>query len=236
MEKTQKKTVKQLLEEAMGREELLSKELERKIKESSKYRSSMESLFDIRRDAKGTEAATAAAEKGENDFIALSSCVQNLELELDLERDNEEYYRQELAKEILIELSRKYKGKKAGQKTLGKLYEEFRGKAGFFGQFKRSFYGKKSEFFELPGYRGKDVYLTSAMGKKFIDDNNFIQPLDESSFYVSEKQQTRNTQERFDQLKEAERKLEEERRNYNEAADIYNSLKPSFYDSKNKIY
>ena len=235
MENTQKKTIKQLLEETMEREDLLSKELERKIKESSESRKKMESLLDIR-DAKVTESAIAAAGKGENDFIALSSCVKNLELDLDLERDNEKFYREELAKEVLIGLSEKYKGKKAGVKTLGKIYEEFREKSGFFGQFKRRLYSQKSDLFQLPDYRGREFYLTSAMGKSFINENNFIQPLDESSFCVSEKQPTRNTQERFDKLKEAERKLEEARNNYNSAAGLYNSLKPFFYNSKSKIY
>ena len=234
MENTQKKTVKKLLAEAMEREEIISKELERKIKESSKSRLSID-LLEIR-DAKGTEAAIAAEKKGENDYIALSSCVQNLQLELDLERDNENYDKQELAKEVLIEISEKYQGKKAGNKTLEKLYEEFHEKAGFYGNFKRSFHSQKIDFFQLPNCQGREIYLTSAMGKSFIDDNNFIKPLDESIFYVSEKQPTRNTQERFDKLKEAEKKLEEERKNYNAAADMYNSLIPSFYNKKNKIY
>lgn len=235
MEKNKKKTAKQLLAEATERREILSKELERKKKEIDKARFSIERLLEIR-DAKGTEEAIASEKKGENDFIALSSCVQKLELEIDLEIDNENYYKQEMAKEVLIELSKKYQGKIAGQRTLEKLYDEFHEKAGFYGNFKRSCYNQKSEFFQLPNCQGREIYLTSAMGKNFIDENNFIQPLNKSCFYVSEKQPTRNTQERLDKLKKAEKRLEEARRNYNAAADLYNSLVPIFYTRKNNIY
>ena len=195
----------------------------------------MESILEIR-DAKGTEEAISAEEKGENNFIALSSCVENLQLEIDLETDNENYYRQELAKEVLIELSKKYQGKKAGKQTLEKFYDEFHEKAGFYGNFKRVLYSQKSDFFQLPNCQGREIYLASAMGKRFIDENNFIQPLNKSCFYVSGKQPTRNTQERFDKLKEAEKRLERARRNYNAAADLYNSLIPIFYTRKNNIY
>ena len=235
MEKTQKKTVKKLLAEATERRELLSEELERKTKERDKARFSVESLLGIR-DAKGTEEAIASEKKGENNFIALSSCVQNLELEIDLEIDNENYYKQEMAKEVLIELSKKYQGKKAGEKTLEKLYDEFHEKAGFYGNFKRSCYSQKSEFFQLPNCQGREICLTSAMGKSFIDENNLIQPLNKSCFYVSEKQPTRNTQKRFDKLKEAEKRLEKERMKYNAAVNLYNSLIPIFYTRKNNIY
>ena len=216
MEKTQKKTTKKLLAEATERKELLSKELERKTKEM--------------------EEAIASEKKGENDFIALSFCVQNLQLELDLETDNENYYKQELAKEVLIELSKKYQGKKAGNKTLEKFYDEFHEKAGFYGNFKIRCYSQKSEFFQLPNCQGREIYLASAMGKRFIDENNFIQPLNKSCFYVSEKQPTRNTQKRFDKLKEAEKRLEKARKKYNAAASLYNSLIPIFYTRKNNIY
>ena len=235
MEKNKKKTAKQLLAEATERREILSKELERKKKEIDKARFSIERLLEIR-DAKGTEEAIASEKKGENDFIALSSCVQKLELEIDLEIDNENYYKQEMAKEVLIELSKKYQGKIAGQRTLEKLYDEFHEKAGFYGNFKRSCYSQKSEFFQLPSCQGREIYLTSAMGKNFIDENNFIQPLNKSCFYVPKKQPTRNTQERLDKLKKAEKRLEEARRNYNAAADLYNSLVPIFYTRKNNIY
>ena len=235
MEKTQKKTVRQLLKEATERKELLSKELERKTEERDKARLSVESLLEIR-DAKGTEEAIASEKKGENDFIALSSCVENLEIEIDLEIDNENYYKEEMAKEVLIQLSKKYQGKKAGQKTLQKLYDEFYEKAGFYGNFKRSCYSQKSQFFQLPNCQGREIYLTSAIGKSFIDENNLIQPLNKSFFYVSKKQKMRNTQERLDKLKKAEKRLEKARRNYNAAACLYNSLIPIFYTKKNNIY
>lgn len=131
---------------------------------------------------------------------------------------------------VLCDLLQKYKGKKAGEKTLAKFRDELTKAAGVSMWFERNRISQKSTFAHvyeiIDGYRGGetlDIYTKN--GAEFINDNNEFCGLYESDFqagYIAD--YIDDPEKRLDEIEKAAAEVKRIATEYNAAVDAYNAL------------
>ena len=131
---------------------------------------------------------------------------------------------------VLWDLLQKYKGKKAGEKTLAKFRDELTRAAGVSVYFERGIFSQKSThagIYEIiDGFRGGetvDIYTKDGAG--FINENNEFCGLYASDFqtgYISD--YIDDPEKRIDEIEQAAAEVKRIAAEYNAAADAYNAL------------
>ena len=131
---------------------------------------------------------------------------------------------------VLWDLLQKYKGKKAGEKTLAKFRDELTKAAGVSVYFERGIFSQKSthaEIYEIiDGYRGGeslDIYTKNGAG--FINENNEFCGLYANDFqtgYIPD--YIDDPEKRIDEIEKAAAEVKRIAAEYNAAADAYNAL------------
>lgn len=131
---------------------------------------------------------------------------------------------------VLCDLLQKYKGKKAGEKTLAKFREELTKAAGVSVWFGRCITSQKSthaSIYEIiDGYSGGetiDIYTKNGAG--FINANNEFCGLYESDFqagYIAD--YIDDPEKRIDEIEKAAAEVKRIATEYNAAVDAYNAL------------
>lgn len=131
---------------------------------------------------------------------------------------------------VLWDLLQKYKGKKAGEKTLAKFRDELTKAAGVSVYFERGIFSQKSthaSIYEIiDGYRGGETFdIYTKNGAGFINENNEFCGLYESDFqagYIGD--YIDDPEKRLDEIEEAAAEVKRIATEYNAAADAYNAL------------
>lgn len=131
---------------------------------------------------------------------------------------------------VLWDLLQKYKGKKAGEKTLAKFRDELTKAAGVSVYFERGILSQKSthaSIYEIiDGFRGGetvDIYTKNGAG--FINENNEFCGLYAKDFqtgYTAD--YIDDPEKRIDELEQAAAEVKRIAAEYNAAADAYNAL------------
>lgn len=131
---------------------------------------------------------------------------------------------------VLWDLLQKYKGKKAGEKTLAKFRDELTKAAGVSVYFERGILSQKSthaSIYEIiDGYRGGETFdIYTKNGAQFINENNEFCGLYASDFqagYISD--YIDDPEKRLDEMEQAAAEVKRIAAEYNAAADVYNAL------------
>ena len=131
---------------------------------------------------------------------------------------------------VLWDLLQKYKGKKAGEKTLVKFRDELTKAAGVSVWFERGIFSQKSthaSIYEIiDGYRGGETFdIYTKNGAGFINENNEFCGLYESDFqagYIGD--YIDDPEKRLDEIEKAAAEVKRIATEYNAAADAYNAL------------
>ena len=131
---------------------------------------------------------------------------------------------------VLGDLLQKYKGKKAGEKTLAKFRDELTKAAGVSVYFERGILSQKSthaSIYEIvDGYRGGETFdIYTKNGAQFINENNEFCGLYESDFqagYIAD--YIDDPEKRIDEIEQAAAEVKRIAAEYNAAADAYNAL------------
>lgn len=131
---------------------------------------------------------------------------------------------------VLWDLLQKYKGKKAGEKTLAKFRDELTKAAGVSVGFSRGTFSQKSthaQVYEIiDGYRGGetlDIYTKNGAG--FINGDNEFCGLYESDFqagYIGD--YIDDPEKKIDEIEKAAAEVKRIATEYNAAVDAYNAL------------
>lgn len=131
---------------------------------------------------------------------------------------------------VLCDLLQKYKGKKAGEKTLAKFRDELTKAAGVSVWFERGILSQKSthaSIYEIiDGFRGGETFdIYTKNGAGFINENNEFCGLYESNFqagYIAD--YIDDPEKRLDEIEQAAAEVKRIATEYNAAADAYNAL------------
>ena len=131
---------------------------------------------------------------------------------------------------VLWDLLQKYKGKKAGEKTLAKFRDELTKAAGVSVYFERGIFSQKSthaSIYEIiDGYRGGETFdIYTKSGAQFINEDNEFCGLYESDFqagYIYD--YIDDPEKRIDEIEQAAAEVKRIAAEYNAAADVYNAL------------
>lgn len=131
---------------------------------------------------------------------------------------------------VLWDLLQKYKGKKAGEKTLAKFRDELTKAAGVSVYFERGIFSQKSthaSIYEIiDGYRGGETFdIYTKNGAGLINENNEFCGLYESDFqsgYIAD--YIDDPEKRIDEIEQAAAEVKRIAAEYNAAADAYNAL------------
>lgn len=154
-------------------------------------------------------------------------------------------YRVALAADVLpalVAILNKYAGKKAGEKTMEKMREEFKAATGCGLYLERYTFGQKSEtahIYEMRnGYKmGEEIEMRTTQRAAMIDDDNIIHAIPAESFKPSMLSEfVDNPAARVQEIAEADKRIEELKKAYNEAADARNALIVEGYERINRIY
>lgn len=131
---------------------------------------------------------------------------------------------------VLWDLLQKYKGKKAGEKTLAKFRDELTKAAGVSVYFERGILSQKSTYASIyeiiDGYRGGETFdIYTKNGAEFINENNEFCGLYESDFqagYIGD--YIDDPEKRLDEIEKAAAEVKRIATEYNAAAAAYNAL------------
>lgn len=131
---------------------------------------------------------------------------------------------------VLGDLLQKYKGKKAGEKTLAKFRDELTKAAGVSVYFERGILSQKSthaSIYEIiDGFRGGETFdIYTKNGASFINENNEFCGLYASDFqagYIAD--YIDDPEKRLDEIEQAAAEVKRITAEYNAAADAYNAL------------
>lgn len=142
---------------------------------------------------------------------------------------------------VLWDLLQKYKGKKAGEKTLAKFRDELTKAAGVSVCFERGIFSQKSthaSIYEIiDGYRGGETFdIYTKSGAQFINENNGFCGLYESDFqtgYIAD--YIDDPEKRLDEMEQAAAEVKRIAAEYNAAADAYNALTVEGFENINRI-
>lgn len=131
---------------------------------------------------------------------------------------------------VLWDLLQKYKGKKAGEKTLAKFRDELTKAAGVSVYFERGILSQNSthaSIYEIiDGYRDGETFdIYTKNGAEFINENNEFCGLYESDFqagYIAD--YIDDPEKRIDEIEQAAAEVKRIAAEYNAAVDAYNAL------------
>ena len=131
---------------------------------------------------------------------------------------------------VLWDLLQKYKGKKAGEKTLAKFRDELTKAAGMSVYFERGILSQKSthaSIYEIiDGFRGGETFdIYTKNGAGFINENNEFCGLYESDFqagYIGD--YIDDPEKRIDEIEQGAAEVKRNAAEDNAAADAYNAL------------
>lgn len=141
-------------------------------------------------------------------------------------------YCHRLAAEVLpalVEVLKKYNGKKYGEKTQEKMREEFQAMTGCGLYLKRFTFSQKcsnAHIYEMrDGYkRGEEIEFFTA-NAYIINDDNIIQAQPADAFKLYDySEYIENPAERVAELAEKKKELDDMRNAFNKAVDAYNAL------------
>ena len=129
----------------------------------------------------------------------------------------------------LVEVLKKYNGKKYGEKTREKIREEFKAMTGCGLYLERSLFSQQSNHAHI--YEMRDGYRHGEEIEFFTNSNNIIsednviqaQPADAFKLY-DYSEYIENPAERVAELAEKKKELDELRNAFNKAVDAYNAL------------
>lgn len=142
-------------------------------------------------------------------------------------------YNHRLAADVLpalVEILKKYNGKKYGEKTQEKMREEFKAMTGCGLYLQRVSFSQKcnhAKIYEMrDGYkRGEEIEFCTALNTYIINDDNIIQAQPADSFGLYDYHEyIENPAERVAELAEKKKELDELRNAFNKAVDAYNAL------------
>ena len=142
---------------------------------------------------------------------------------------------------VLWDLLQKYKGKKAGEKTLAKFRAELTKAAGVSVYFERGIYSQKSthaNIYEIiDGYSGGETFdIYTKNGARFINENNEFYGLYESDFqagYIAD--YIDDPEKRLDEIEKAAAEVKRIAAEYNAATDVYNALTVDGFEHIHRI-
>lgn len=143
---------------------------------------------------------------------------------------------------VFVAVLKKYDGQRAGGKTLEKISDEMRSACGCSVWFDRRFHNNSfsAEIYESTdgGYRrGESLTIYGKNGLELIDEENVINgKLTADDLRANAGEYVENPAARVEEIAEAERRVEEARKTYNETIDAYNALIVDGYDSKSRAY
>lgn len=131
---------------------------------------------------------------------------------------------------VLWDLLQKYKGKKAGEKTLAKFRDELTKAAGVSVYFERGIFSQKSTHINIyeiiDGFKGGETFdIYTKNGAGFINENNEFCGLYESDFqagYIGD--YIDDPEKRLDEIEKAAAEVKRIATEYNAAVDAYNAL------------
>ena len=141
-------------------------------------------------------------------------------------------YNYRLAADVLpalVEILKKYNGKKYGEKTQEKMREEFKAMTGCGLYLKRFTFSQKcsnAHIYEMrDGYKqGEEIEFFTA-NAYIINDDNIIQAQPADAFKLYDcREYIENPAERVAELAEKKKELDELRNAFNKAVDAYNAL------------
>lgn len=142
-------------------------------------------------------------------------------------------YNHRLAADVLpalVEVLKKYNGKKYGEKTQEKMREEFKAMTGCGLYLERFIFSQKcnhAKIYEMrDGYkRGEEIEFCTAVNTYIINDDNIIQAQPADAFKLYDyREYIENPAERVAELAEKKKALDELRNAFNKAVDAYNAL------------
>lgn len=142
-------------------------------------------------------------------------------------------YNHRLAADVLpalVEVLKKYNGKKCGEKTREKMREEFKAMTGCGLYLARVTFSQKcnhAKIYEMrDGYkRGEEIEFFTAINNYIINDDNIIQAQPADAFKLYDYHEyIENPAERVAELAEKKKELDEMRNAFNKAVDAYNAL------------
>lgn len=142
---------------------------------------------------------------------------------------------------VLWDLLQKYKGKKAGEKTLAKFRDELTKAAGVSVYFERGIFSQKSthaSIYEIiDGYRGGETFdIYTKNGAGLINENNEFCGLYESDFqsgYIAD--YIDDPEKRIDEIEQAAAEVKRIAAEYNAADDAYNALTVDGFEHISRI-
>lgn len=141
-------------------------------------------------------------------------------------------YNHRLAADVLpalVEVLKKYNGKKYGEKTQEKMREEFKAMTGcglYLARFTFSQKCSNAHIYEMrDGYKqGEEIELFTA-NAYIINDDNIIQAQPADAFKIYDySEYIENPAERVAELAEKKKELDDMRNAFNKAVDAYNAL------------
>ena len=154
-------------------------------------------------------------------------------------------YRVALAAQVLpafLEILKKYGGKKAGDKTREKMRDDMMTACGCSVWFERSILSQKSQQANISeivrgAWHGEKIEIYTKNGANIIDEQNNINgnlTADDLRIYTGEYIDDPAT--RVQEIAEANKRIEESKKAYNEAAERFNALIVEGYERINRIY
>lgn len=165
-----------------------------------------------------------------DDFTALGAELETAKKIGLILRNN---YAYRLAADVLpalVEVLKKYNGKKYGEKTKEKMGEEFKAMTGCGLYLERFSFSQKcnnAHIYEMrDGYkRGEEIEFCTAVNTYIINDDNIIQAQPADAFKLYDyREYIENPAERVAELAEKKKELDELRNTFNKAVDAYNAL------------
>lgn len=150
-------------------------------------------------------------------------------------------YRAILAAQALpafVELLKKYDGKKAGEKTREKISEEMRTACGCSLWFERNYNSQKSETAHICDFiRREQIDIYTKNRAAIIDEENTINgKLTAEALRADIGEYIENPAQRLEEIEKARATVEEIKKQYNEAAQKYNTLIVDGFEKVEKIY
>lgn len=142
-------------------------------------------------------------------------------------------YNHRLAADVLpalVEVLKKYNGKKYGEKTQEKMRDEFEAMTGCGLYLERAIFSQEcnhAKIYEMrDGYkRGEEIEFCTAINNYIINDDNIIQAQPADAFKLYDySEYIENPAERVAELAEKKKELDELRNAFNKAVDAYNAL------------
>lgn len=137
---------------------------------------------------------------------------------------------------VFVEIMNKYDGRKAGEKTRQKISDEMRAACDCSVWLNNSF---SAEIYESNEgvRRGESFTVYGKNGLELIDEENVINgTLTADDLRANAGEYVENPAARVEEIAEAERRVEEARKTYNETIDAYNALIVDGYDEKSCVY